>query len=268
MGIQFSKLVEDNISKGKQPIQNSLLNFVARSRTILPEEVVTTIPNVTELERETLEPSAKTVEKEKGYIKETEQRSSFFELPSASQIDSAVFNELPDDLKNDIIQEYQRKGITLSGINSFATNPSTSAGTSKTEAVNVSSLQVPTSNSAGTSRLKDPVSYDGIEEVTDIDASYWSALPEDIKTEIERDIQQRKTEATSPIKGWKNIFKPQRSPIKATAKLGNGKIKAEVKRKTKVHVTSKAKIQPTIRAPNAVLEEVTFSFFSLQQANR
>ena len=257
MGIQFSKLVEDNVSKGKQPIQNSLLNFVARSRIISSEEVVKTVPNVSE--RESLDPRAKKVDKEKkDDIKETEPQPSLFELPSASQIDSAVFNELPDDLKNDIIQEYQRKGITLGRVDSCAIHSSTSAGTSKTErTANV----IPTSDSAGTSRSNNPVSYDGIEEVTDIDTSYWSALPEDIKTEIERDIQQRKAEATSPNKAWKNIFKPQRSPFKTTVKLGSGKTKTELKRKTKAHVTSKSTIQPTIRAPIAVMEEVILWFF-------
>ncbi|XP_046443006.1 DNA repair protein REV1-like isoform X2 [Daphnia pulex] len=249
MGIQFSKLVEDNVFKGKQPIQNSLLNFVARSRIVPPEEVVTTVADVTEPEREILEPaSSKTVDKEKkDDTRETQHPPSLFELPSASQIDSAVFNELPDDLKNDIIQEYHRKGIALSEVNSFAMKPTTSSS--------VNGSSVPTSNSAGTSRSENPVSYDGIEEVADIDASYWSALPDDIKTEIERDIQQRKAEATSPVKGWKSIFKPQRSPAKATSKLGSGKTKAEVKRKTKPNAPSKAKIQPIVRAPIAVLPE-------------
>lgn len=253
MGIQFSKLVEDNVSKGKQLIQNSLLNFVARSRIVPPEEVVTTVADVTEPEREILEPAtSKTVYKEKkDDTRETQHPPSLFELPSASQIDSAVFNELPDDLKNDIIQEYQRKGIALSEVNSFTIKPTTSS------AVNGSS--VPTSNSAGTSRSENPVSYDGIEGVADIDASYWSALPDDIKTEIERDIQQRKAESTSPVKGWKSIFKPQRSPAKATSKLGSGKTKAEVKRKTKPNAPPKSKIQPIVRAPvaAAVPEEVT-----------
>lgn len=237
MGIQLSKLVSDNLAKGKQPLQNSLLNFVARSKTLpITEDAalkVSSSPHVPEKE-----PTAQ--------VNEEAKEVSIFELPSVSQIDSTVFNELPDYLKNDIIKDYQRKGITIDGISSTQTQELIVEPSSENVA-GPSHQSHPID--VGTSRSENPVSYDGIDQITDIDASYWSALPDDIKAEIERDIQQRKAETTSPVKGWKNIFKPQqRSPAKTTSK--------PVKRKTKAQDTIKTKAQPTVRAP--VLSDKVF----------
>lgn len=226
MGIQLSKLVPDNLAKGKQPVNNSLLNFVARKRNVVNEEehVRNSVP----------------IEQEIPVVQESndvEKEIPTFELPSASQIDTDVFNQLPDELKNDIIQEYQRKGLKLNGlfdaqivvdtepVNNHLPGPSHAAPT------NVTSPK----------RSIKPVSYDGIEGVTDIDASYWSALPDDIKSEIERDIQIRKAESTSPTKIWKDIFKGKQSPVKANAKLGKRKGKALEPIKVNVRQISSSK---------------------------
>ncbi|XP_045030014.1 LOW QUALITY PROTEIN: DNA repair protein REV1-like [Daphnia magna] len=331
MGIQFSKLVADNVSKGKQPKQNSLLSFVARSKifpsenlvtTVPPEDIVKTVPSENFITPCIATPNAEEPDNEKvesdgkqGDGKRANDNARF-ELPSFSQIDPTVLDQLPNDLKADIIQEYQRQGIALSGVNSLTKNysepvagpskaeagngssladsqidplvfdqlrddlkndiiqeyqrkgitlsvaksstenfPKPIAGTSKTETALGSSVTKESVNSSGTSLSEKPVSYDGIEEITDIDASYWSALPDDIRVEIERDIQQRKSETTSPMKGWKSIFKPQRSPVKAAGKILNGKTKAETKRKTKFQEIPKAKVQPTIPIRVAVAQE-------------
>ncbi|KAI9564501.1 hypothetical protein GHT06_008240 [Daphnia sinensis] len=325
MGIQFSKLVADNVSKGKQPKQNSLLSFVARSKivpsenpiTVPPEDVAKTVPSENVAASNAEEPDDEKTEPDKNQDDgKRANENARFELPSFSQIDPTVLDQLPDDLKADIIQEYQKQGITLSGMNSPTKNyPEPVAGPSKAEAENgpsfvdsqidpsvfdqlpddlkndiiqeyqrkgitLSVAKSPTKNltkpaagtsktetapgssttkesviSSGTALSEKPVSYDGIEEITDIDASYWSALPDDIRIEIERDIQQRKSETTSPIKGWKSIFKPQRSPVKPAGKTINGKAKAEIKRKTKFQEIPKAKVQPTIPTPVAIAEE-------------
>ena len=256
MGIGLSKLVSDNLSKGKQPIQNSLFNFVARAKTTQTHALVSAVVPCTTVLESTEESAASKVPSEYtdkehvesfhiGAVKPIEENEEKkaeriqFELPS--QIDAAVFNELPDDLKNDIIQDYQRKGITINEIVStvraeeplktFVAGPS----------LRVPDYGLQETGRVGTSRVDNPVSYDGIDQITDIDASYWSALPDDIKAEIERDIQQRKAESTSPKKEWENVLKGQRSPVKTVGKFG--------KRKTKAQETLKSKIQPTVKVP-------------------
>ncbi len=262
MGIGFSKLVSDNLSKGKQPIQNSLLNFVARVKTTSIQDVV---PSATVMESTDEDIAAissvvlESCREEKSFpssvpgktIKDEERKTerTLCELPSASQIDSTVFNELPDDLKNDIIQEYQRKGIPISGFGAVPHNREMAAGESSITNKAGPSLASP--HSSGTSKTDTPVSYEGIDQITDIDASYWSALPDDIKAEIERDIQQRKAESTSPKKEWKSIFKGKRSPVRTASKLGN--------RKTKPQETLKTKIQPIAIAPAIQLEVLNTS---------
>lgn len=151
---------------------------------------------------------------------DTDDISSHFELPSASQIDLAVLDELPEDIKKDLIQEYQRKGVHLGAGPSNNNQPVAGPSHAVTESVPI--------------RLPEKaMSYEGIHQVSDIDASFWSALPDEIKSEIERDIQQRKTEANSPTKAWSAIFKTRRSPTKATSKPTKRKGKAQERFKPK-----------------------------------
>lgn len=328
MGIQFSKLLADNVSKGKQPKQNSLFTFMSRSKTVTtenpvtptpPEETAKTVPPGTAVSNAEESESEKTASNRKQSDEKRTNDHALFKLPSLSQIDPTVLDQLPGDLRADIIQEYQRQGITPSGVNSITkTHLEPVAGTSKATAENSSSLpdsqidpsvfdQLPddlkndiiqeykrkgitlsvakstaknnaepvagASKAEGefassatkisvntTLKSENRVSYDGIEEVTDIDASYWSALPDDIRIEIEKDIQQRKSEATSPIKSWKNIFKAQRSPIKTAGKIVSAKGKVEAKRKTKLQEIPKAKFQPTIQVEVVVVQQVIIFF--------
>lgn len=214
MGIQMSKLVVDNV-KGKQTGHRTLLNFVARSRPAesvdkVPEEPPAALPAPAEMEERSMSPA----------------NPPLFELPSASQIDPAVFDQLPDDVKKDIMQDYKRKGINL---------PQTTARTTMEPVAGPSS------------RPDDPVSYERINEVSDIDSSYWSALPDDIKAEIEKDIKQRKAEATSPSKKWNEIFRPRPSPTKAPSNKG---IKRKAKAAPEVSNVEKIlKIQPIVNLP-------------------
>ncbi len=223
MGVQMSKLVVDNV-KGKQlQGQKTLLNFVARSKAPVevppapPKELEGVNSDVLEEERIPLEDKIESEE-------ETEALAdrSLFELPSASQIDSSVFDQLPDDLKTDILKEYKRKGISVPGSTSSEISDEPVAGPSRFAAT----------EPAASAQPDPPVSYDGINQISDIDSSYWSALPDEIKQEIERDIQRRKAEAaTSPTKNWSDIFraKQQQSPSKV---VRNNKTAAVGKRKT------------------------------------
>lgn len=261
MGIQLSKLVPDNSAKGKQPLQNSLLNFVSRAKPTFSSDNFTN--HITEVVEVTdplpiIAPSVPStvlgvsnVNSEFGIpdmvVQEEEESSktSIFELPSVSQIDSTVFNQLPDDLKRDIIKEYKRKGIALNGIEcTNLDDPEPVAELLRNNVAGPSNVR-PSSNVERKSRSDNPVSYDGIEQVTDIDASYWSALPDDIKAEIESDFQQRKKEATSPVKGWKNIFKAQQSPTKPISKPTKRKIKGQDQSKAKGQPVARVTIHPS-----------------------
>lgn len=223
MGVQMSKLVVDNV-KGKQlQGQKTLLNFVARSKAPVelppaqPKELERVNSDVLEEEKIPLEDEIEGEEQT-----ETVVDRSLFELPSASQIDSSVFDQLPDDLKTDILKEYKRKGISIPEGTSSEISDEPVAGPSRVVAI----------EPAAPAQPDQPVSYDGINQISDIDSSYWSALPDEIKQEIERDIQRRKAEAvTSPTKNWGDIFraKQQQSPTKV---VRSNKTAAVGKRKT------------------------------------
>lgn len=148
VGIQLSKLIVDN-AKGKQlsSSNNTLLNFVSRhTGEKLPAPAPTSHPEQMESEpvRVLKTDTGQISESDPVQIPESEvvpvtesdavripesvalplespeeesvNNRSFFELPSATQIDSSVFDQLPDDVKNDIRQEYLRKGISIRGI--------------------------------------------------------------------------------------------------------------------------------------------------------
>lgn len=198
--------------------------------------------------------------------------------PSLSQIDPSVLNQLPDELKNDIFHEYQRKGVAVDGVrpivepkkdlgenepeagpsNSTVSkdlaivdkSPKNDAGSyegineisdidssywlalpdeikaeiekdiqnRKSEPVSLIGKSKRTEPLTDKSPKDGPVTYQGINQVSDIDSSYWSALPDEIKAEIEKDINQRKSEPLSPTKSWNAIFRGRRSPVKAAAK--------------------------------------------------
>ena len=70
------------------------------------------------------------------------------------------------------------------------------------------------------------VSYKGIHQISDIDSSYWDAIPDEFKAEIQMNIQQSKPAEPSslPSKTWNAIFKSRtviktkkRSPSKRTS---------------------------------------------------
>ena len=113
LGIQLSKLIVDNV-KGKQlsSNNNTLLNFVSRHA---PEKPAA-IHQLKQPEVEAVEIPESVAPPTESPEEESVTNRSYFELPSATQIDSNVFDELPDDVKNDIRKEYQRKGISIRGI--------------------------------------------------------------------------------------------------------------------------------------------------------
>ena len=112
------------------------------------------------------------------------RRQSIYELPSMSQMDTSVFNHLPDDLKAEILGEYKRKGVVVDGIRPGPSDPSAGSSTSAEG-----------DQAKASASVNDPApqgrSYDAIRSVTDIDPDYWAALPDEIKAEIEGDIRRR-----------------------------------------------------------------------------
>ena len=150
VGIQLSKLIVDN-AKGKQlSNNNTLLNFVSRHTGEKPpilhqeqpesENVQCTdtepvqIPeseNVPIPKSETVSVGESVVPPKESTEEESANNRSYFELPSATQIDSSVFDQLPDDVKNDIRQEYQRKGISIRGVTPIVESESNPEATSK-----------------------------------------------------------------------------------------------------------------------------------------
>lgn len=296
----------DNV-KGKQlSNSNTLLGFVSRKAEA---NVVTKLPEMKQVGQ---------VETDRSQLKDkgAANRSSF-ELPSLSQIDPSVLDQLPDQLKNDIFDEYQRKGVAVDGIrpivelkkdlveNEPKAGPSKTtvpSGVSKRVAIEDKSPKKDALSYEGISEISDidssywlalpdeikaeiekdirnrksepaslilestrtepsrwtstsavidksakdgPVSYDGINEVSDIDSSYWSALPDEIKAEIEQDINQRKSEPVSPAKSWNAIFRARRSPVKTVAKS------AINVRNKKIKPPLSSKQSPQKRSPSA-----------------
>ena len=154
------------------------------------------------------------------------RRQSIYELPSMSQMDTSVFNHLPDDLKAEILGEYKRKGVVVDGIRPGPSDPSAGPSTSAEG-----------DQAKASASVNDPApqgrSYDAIRSVTDIDPDYWAALPDEIKAEIEGDIRRRQAAADPPpaSKNWNAIFKGRKSPVKAATATGKRKGKAEASKK-------------------------------------
>lgn len=189
------------------------------------------------------------------------------DLPSVSQLDSSVLNQLPDDIRRDIVQHYEKRGVCLEELHA-SKKESVNEGKERAPSVheekcleilpgpsnfNASNLDnqnaktyldVPTSSSTS-------ACYEGIKRICDIDASFWSAMPDDIKAELAQELEQTKPdqEPASPSKCWKNLLKPAKSPLKQGKLQKSPKkaaLKQGVKRKTKP-VQSKIKVQqPTL----------------------
>lgn len=283
----MTKLVIDN-AKGKQLNgQKTLLNFVVSKPVGNPLS-----ENVAECDRET--PLAETADDRpatpagvdssplKREESETAADRSLFELPSASQIDSSVLDQLPDDLKSDIFKAYQRKGVHLSTKTKdgsleqvtgttkttiLADPPLTTAGPSFSAVTPEVPSAYPTAGPSSTitttassstaaeagpsSRQDNPMSYGNINQISDIDASFWSALPDDIKAEIERDIVQRKTTAPSPTKNWTDVFRTkQPSPSKIS---GNKPMKRKA---NKAQASPIKKVQSPVKAQRLTNDKV------------
>jgi len=215
IGIQLSKLIVDNVKgkslAGSNSNNNTLLNFVSRangeklaedipqlpfapiaesssSSSSTKEEILnclelpcatatataTTTATATATDDITTEDIGQLSIAPIGESQKKEEWLNCLELPSATQIDSSVFDELPDELKNDIRNEYQRQGVSISGITVLNT------------AADVVDVVSETPKNV-------PVSYDGIHQVSDIDSSYWLALPDEIKAEIQNEIHQKQS---------------------------------------------------------------------------
>ena len=257
VGIQLSKLVPDN-AKGKHSVQNSLLNFVARAQgEPQPERLMKTSESnpiattaVQDIHRENKIETTTTSNVESSLAfpvadvvsREERDTDDDFSLPSASQVDLAVLDELPEDIKKDLIREYQRKGVKLGTVSSAQSNAEHFE-----PVAGPSNAVEPPIRTAPQLPPEKALSYEGIYKVSDIDASIWSALPDDIKSEIERDIQKRKAEANSPTKAWGAIFNARRSPNKVASKPAKKKGKERFKPKN----PTVSKPASTIAVPKA-----------------
>lgn len=294
-------------AKSRQPAQNSLLNFVARGKTTTTtedqkkfndnegdfneeaaksSEAKQPLPKVSSKEKQwkkiptnenkinlaTNAPDlSKTPEASSSSAKENNSDSYSADLPSASQIDSSVLNQLPDDIRRDILCHYEKQGISfkdLPGKNVEKECPEDNRGAEPSAAYgkNYSEDQPGPSNSNVVSKENQATEevnmetnsvpsagYEGIKRISDIDASFWSALPEDIKAELALELEHPRDiqEPISPDnKCWKNLLKPTKSPLKP-GKVPKSPLKTTskqgVKRKTKpAQIKAKVQQQPTL----------------------
>jgi len=146
-----------------------------------------------------------------------------------SDIDSSYWLALPDEIKAEIEQEIQQQKIV----------PGSSSETCSRKP---NEKEPPAGPSHKTSPNKNgPVSYKGIHQVSDIDSSYWDALPDEIKAEIQMNIQQQKPAepSTSRSNTWSAIFKSR----------GTSKTKNEKKEEDKRKKRSPLKRTPPKRSP-------------------
>lgn len=290
-------------AKSRQPAQNSLLNFVARGKTAIAEGQKKSPIKENDFTKETAEQCEealpKTSSKGKQWKKitanENEHSSNtdvsnvcqsrllepasessnemvsnnyLFDLPTASQLDSSVLNQLPDDIRRDIMQHYEKHGLSVKEAHPAKESSDEEQRTEEDQPGPSNLNTVEDRSEASETPAALSADYGGIKQISDIDASFWAALPDDIKAELAKELEQPKQEPTSPSKCWKSLFKPARSPSKPTklqkspSKVGS---KQGPKRKAKL-AQDKVKLQqPTLgnmqSKPPQIAKEVRILIF-------
>ena len=173
-----------------------------------------------------------------------------------SDIDSSYWLALPDEIKAEIQNEIHQKQSS----SEIHAQPGPS------------NQKCPTIDDKTTNKKPTKISYEGIHQVTDIDSSYWDALPDDIKAEIQVDIQHTKDKdkakhpetsniQNSPSKMWSTIFKDKDKNKEKNMLKGKKTKRIESTKRSPLKRSPLKRSPLKLNRPTSLWENASSSFF-------